>query len=156
MGSQLSRSILIPHGNQPPGHPVQGHAHRHQQGKLNHARQHGLDQLPCAFPQDEADADDHKKLPVFVAATGGNGRIPGLIDHDNDDFTVFESAAILMYLASGTTFAKTQRGSKGLTGRSVTAWRPSACLVCLMADWRTTSLLWVMRSPSRTSACTPG
>jgi glutathione S-transferase len=45
--------------------------------------------------------EGQQKTPEYLAINP-NGRIPAIIDRDNDDFVVFESGAIMMYLAEKT------------------------------------------------------
>jgi GST-like protein len=52
----------------------------------------GYDLVPIDFAKKEQKAPDYLKLNL-------NGRIPTIVDRSNDDFVVFESGAILWYLA---------------------------------------------------------
>lgn len=51
--------------------------------------------VPLRFGEGKGTVKD----PEYTSKVNPNGRVPGLIDHGNKDFTVFESAAILQYLA---------------------------------------------------------
>lgn len=53
--------------------------------------------LPYEYHALDLMAADQKK-PEYLAINP-NGRIPAIVDKDNDDFAVFESGAILIYLA---------------------------------------------------------
>ena len=56
--------------------------------------------LPYSLHVLELSANEQKE-PWFLAINP-NGRIPAIVDHDEGDFAVFESGAILIYLAEKT------------------------------------------------------
>ena len=56
--------------------------------------------LPYRLHVLDLNAGDQKR-PEFLAINP-NGRIPAIVDRDADDFAVFESGAILIYLAEQT------------------------------------------------------
>jgi len=61
-----------------------------------------LEEMGLAYTLHAIDlAKQQQKEPWFLAINP-NGRIPAIVDRDNGDFAVFESGAILMYLAEKT------------------------------------------------------
>ncbi len=58
-----------------------------------------LEELGLIYTLNELNlgANDQKKNKYLKL--NPNGKIPAIIDHDNNDFVVFESGAILIYLA---------------------------------------------------------
>ena len=61
-----------------------------------------LEELGLPYTVRSIDLGKLDQKQDWFLALNPNGRIPVIIDHDNDDFVVFESGAILWYLAEKT------------------------------------------------------
>jgi len=61
-----------------------------------------LEEMGLAYNVHHLDLMTNEQKELEFIAINPNGRIPAIIDRDNDDFTVFESGAILLYLAEKT------------------------------------------------------
>ena len=61
-----------------------------------------LEELGLAYSYRVLDLGKLEQKEPWFLAINPNGRIPAIIDHDQDDFAVFESGAILIYLAEKT------------------------------------------------------
>lgn len=61
-----------------------------------------LEELGLPYTVRALDLGKLEQKQAWFLRINPNGRIPAIIDHDNDDFAVFESGAILLYLAEKT------------------------------------------------------
>lgn len=61
-----------------------------------------LEELGLPYTARHVRLGDMEQKQDWFLALNPNGRIPVIIDHDNDDLVVFESGAILLYLAEKT------------------------------------------------------
>lgn len=61
-----------------------------------------LEELGLDYSVHPIQLDKKEQREPWYLELNPNGRIPTIVDHDNDDFAVFESGAILIYLAEKT------------------------------------------------------
>ncbi len=61
-----------------------------------------LEEMGLEYKVNPIDLMSNEQKQAEFLAINPNGRIPAIIDRDNNDFTVFESGAILLYLAEKT------------------------------------------------------
>ena len=61
-----------------------------------------LEELELPYTVRAIKLGENEQKEEWFLKLNPNGRIPVIIDHDNDDFVVFESGAILIYLAEKT------------------------------------------------------
>ena len=58
-----------------------------------------LEEMGLDYKVHQIHMDKQEQKEDWYLKLNPNGRIPTIVDHDNDDFAVFESGAILIYLA---------------------------------------------------------
>ena len=58
-----------------------------------------LEELGLPYKVRRIDFDKREQKEPWYLKINPNGRIPTIVDHDNDDFAVFESGALMIYLA---------------------------------------------------------
>jgi len=61
-----------------------------------------LEELELPYRVHAIDLSKHVQKEEWFLALNPNGRIPVIVDHDPDDFAVFETGAIMLYLAEKT------------------------------------------------------
>ncbi|MGD8341345.1 MAG: glutathione S-transferase N-terminal domain-containing protein [Gammaproteobacteria bacterium] len=61
-----------------------------------------LEELGLDYDVHHIHLDKQEQKEPWYLELNPNGRIPTIVDHDNDEFTVFESGAIMIYLAEKT------------------------------------------------------
>lgn len=61
-----------------------------------------LEELALPYETRALDLMQGDQKDAAYLAINPNGRIPAIVDHDEDDFAIFESGAVLMYLAEKT------------------------------------------------------
>src|SRR4028119_635904 len=61
-----------------------------------------LEELDLPYELHSIDLSSGEQKKPWFTAINPNGRIPAIVDRDNGDFPIFESGAIMLYLAEKT------------------------------------------------------